>query len=296
MLSVRKQLHSFSTHERMFLWKCLSFWDRKCLDLRGARTPQPSDHAECSDHLSYHTQNDFNFVYHFSIVNKWKRRCMYTFMYISFQELWQWHDCPGVSKITAVSQIPRSMGPTWGRQDPGGPHVDPMNLAIRGDIHKTAWYQTVMEHMVHILCIILASNMRYLIKFILSEHLNYTRAMLYPSHDSYVIWGSWRINYRESDCLFKIFKVQYYWPFCDENPLLTNGFLSQRKSDPESAPISRRHREYSGVTSCKHDDVIKWKHFRVTGHLCGEFTGPRWIPHKKATDAELWCFLWSAPE
>ena len=22
-----------------------------------------------------------------------------------------------------------------------------------------------------------------------------------------------------------------------------------------------------------HDDVIKWKHFRVTGHLCGEFTG-----------------------
>ena len=23
-----------------------------------------------------------------------------------------------------------------------------------------------------------------------------------------------------------------------------------------------------------HDDVIKWKHFRVTGHLCGEFTGP----------------------
>ena len=23
------------------------------------------------------------------------------------------------------------------------------------------------------------------------------------------------------------------------------------------------------------DDVIKWKHFRVTGHLCGEFTGHR---------------------
>ena len=23
------------------------------------------------------------------------------------------------------------MGPTWGRQDPGGPHVGPMNLAIR---------------------------------------------------------------------------------------------------------------------------------------------------------------------
>ena len=36
--------------------------------------------------------------------------------------------------------------------------------------------------------------------------------------------------------------------------------------------------------------------FRVTGHLCGEFTGPRWIPHTKASDAELWCSLWSAPE
>ena len=36
--------------------------------------------------------------------------------------------------------------------------------------------------------------------------------------------------------------------------------------------------------------------FRVTGHLCGEFTGPRWIPRTKASDADLWCFLWSAPE
>ena len=44
-----------------------------------------------------------------------------------------------------------------------------------------------------------------------------------------------------------------------------------------------------------------WRHqmetfFRVTGPLCGEFPGHRWIPHTKASDAELWCFLWSAPE
>ena len=38
------------------------------------------------------------------------------------------------------------------------------------------------------------------------------------------------------------------------------------------------------------------KIFRVTGHLCGEFTCHRWIPHTKASDAEFWCFLWSAPE
>ena len=31
--------------------------------------------------------------------------------------------------------------------------------------------------------------------------------------------------------------------------------------------------------------------FRVTGHLCGEFTGHRWIPLTKASDAELSCFF-----
>ena len=36
--------------------------------------------------------------------------------------------------------------------------------------------------------------------------------------------------------------------------------------------------------------------FRVTGHLCGEFTSDRWIPRKKASDDELWCFLWFAVE
>ena len=47
-----------------------------------------------------------------------------------------------------------------------------------------------------------------------------------------------------------------------------------------------------------HDDVIKSNGniFRVTGYLCGEFTDHRWIPRTKASDAELWCFLWSAHE
>ena len=36
--------------------------------------------------------------------------------------------------------------------------------------------------------------------------------------------------------------------------------------------------------------------FRATGPLCGEATGDRGIPLTKASDAELWCFLWSAPE
>ena len=36
--------------------------------------------------------------------------------------------------------------------------------------------------------------------------------------------------------------------------------------------------------------------FRVTGPLCGEFTGHRWIPRTNASDAELWRFLWSGPD
>ena len=31
--------------------------------------------------------------------------------------------------------------------------------------------------------------------------------------------------------------------------------------------------------------------FCVTGPLCGEFPGDRWIPLTKASDAELWCFI-----
>ena len=34
----------------------------------------------------------------------------------------------------------------------------------------------------------------------------------------------------------------------------------------------------------RHDDVIKGNIFRVTGPLCGEFTG------------QLWCFPWSEPQ
>ena len=32
--------------------------------------------------------------------------------------------------------------------------------------------------------------------------------------------------------------------------------------------------------------------FRVTGHLFGELTGHQWIPHTKASDAELWYFFY----
>ena len=33
-----------------------------------------------------------------------------------------------------------NMGPIWGQQDPGGPHIGPMNFAIWVTICKTAMY------------------------------------------------------------------------------------------------------------------------------------------------------------
>ena len=56
MLTVRGQQHSFSTHERMFLWKYQSFWDRKYLAPRGTRAPNLQIHAEIFNLLSYQGQ------------------------------------------------------------------------------------------------------------------------------------------------------------------------------------------------------------------------------------------------
>ena len=44
-----------------------------------------------------------------------------------------------------------------------------------------------------------------------------------------------------------------------------------------------------------HDDVIKWHFPRYWPFLRG-IHRPRWIPRTKASNAELWCFLWSASE
>ena len=45
-----------------------------------------------------------------------------------------------------------------------------------------------------------------------------------------------------------------------------------------------------------HDDVIKRKHLPRYWPFVREFTGYRWNPRRKASDAKLWHFLWSAPE
>ena len=48
-------------------------------------------------------------------------------------------------------------------------------------------------------------------------------------------------------------------------------------------------------TGYRHDYVIKWKPFPRYWSFVREFTGPQWITRTKASEAELWCFLSSAP-
>ena len=55
---------------------------------------------------------------------------------------------------------------------------------------------------------------------------------------------------------------------------------------------SRKHpAEYPIMMTSSDGNIL-----RVTGPVCGEFSGHRWIPLTKASDADLWCFLWFAPK
>ena len=50
----------------------------------------------------------------------------------------------------------------------------------------------------------------------------------------------------------------------------------------------KMHEEYNLLD---HDDVIKWKIFPRNWSFVRGIHRSRWIPHTKASDAELWCFL-----
>ena len=69
MLTVHGRQHSFSTHEQMFLWKFQSFWDRKCLDLRGTRTPYHRIRAECSKHWAIRARHLLCHVFEYSDID-----------------------------------------------------------------------------------------------------------------------------------------------------------------------------------------------------------------------------------
>ena len=104
-----------------------------------------------------------------------------------------------------------------------------------------------------------------------------------------ILWQATRSCFAE-DCVSLTWRhhIYIYYPF---HNFVRSSVLSTRKLFCGSSSSY-----LIGVDTALHDNVIKWKPFRVTGHLWGESTGHQWIPLTNASDAELWNFFWSAPE
>ena len=99
------------------------------------------------------------------------------------------------------------------------------------------------------------------------------------------------------------------WAFIDMLCLFIDGEIKQHQRD---APFVFNTHDTHQEQSLNYTITYMWRPvqnsrysmmtssngniFPVTGHLYGEFTGNRWIPRTKASDAELWGFLWSASE
>ena len=78
----------------------------------------------------------------------------------------------------------------------------------------------------------------------------------------------------------------------------TPGLLTHSLTHSLSIGVCEAQLEVAGRL-CSHFSMItSWNGsiFRVTGPLCREFTGHRWISLTKVSNAEIWYFLWSAPE
>ena len=90
-------------------------------------------------------------------------------------------------------------------------------------------------------------------------------------------------QYRKSHCGYKTVVRSSY---------LHNGISYTGKMwSIESAPRCFRNR--TSVETLLHDDVIKWKHFCITGPLWGESTGHQWIPLTKDSGVEFgWVFFY----
>ena len=111
-------------------------------------------------------------------------------------------------------------------------------------------------------------------------------------------------HHRQLDFLFQhiaqvhnadISMFRYRWLFCEEKPLVPDGFPSQRASNTGGASMSW-HLILPQHFTLPHDDVIKWIHSPRYWPFVREIQRSPWLPLTKAGDAELWCFLWSAPD
>ena len=108
-------------------------------------------------------------------------------------------------------------------------------------------------------------------------------------------WGWWfetpsRSLRRHCNDYKKVMWLSYFY-------MMGIPILIRRRLQIETGPVEVIMWVYRRPqTQVFHDDVIKWKHFPRYWPFVREFTGRRWIPRTKASDAELWCFFLSASE
>ena len=95
-------------------------------------------------------------------------------------------------------------------------------------------------------------------------------------------------------------KALRHWPLCGE--FTGDRWIYVVRMLPRSLSLNWCKAHCHILVSQKSvSDDSWWRHQMETfsvllAILCRKFTGHRWIPHTKASDAELWCFLWSVPE
>ena len=136
-----------------------------------------------------------------------------------------------------------------------------------------SYHHPSLTHMM-ICCVFQSSSQAYTHDMLCFPIIIYSYLSGFKWYTISTMWASWNST-SPKICI----RIALY---CVSSLLSTDLFYTY--------PLGLPHRPCSMMTSS--NGTI----FRVTGHLCGEFTGPRWIPHTKASDAELWCLLWSAPE
>ena len=74
-------------------------------------------------------------------------------------------------------------------------------------------------------------------------------------------------------------------------PPSTHPLIHPPSTTPSNAHTHthKGHMRNNYMSNVHHDDVIKWKHFPRYWPFVRGIHRSRWIPHTKASDAELWC-------
>ena len=117
------------------------------------------------------------------------------------------------------------------------------------------------------------------------------------SHERRCVLNHWQLNYLLNSYFGPTTKKAPKHPINVSSWREANliKFLQYAKGFPATWDTFTAQNQWCRNVSC-HDDVIKWKHFPRYWPFVRRIHRSRWILHTKASDAELWCFLWYEPE